>query len=164
MFEIQLRTTAIHFPFSSRKHNTAVFCALAGALFFSSGCENEKPAAAPPEVEVIGVLQKDVPITREWVATLTGFVNAQIRAQVSGYIVKQLYTNGAHVKKGAPLFQLDSRTFKASFDQANGDLAQARANLEKAQAQLGKTQMDVDRYTPLAQQGAISKQELDDAV
>lgn len=115
MFEGQLRTTAIHFPFSSRKHNTAVFCALAGALFFSSGCENEKPATAPPEVEVIGVLQKDVPITREWVATLTGFVNAQIRAQVSGYVVKQLYTNGAHVKKGAPPVPVGFTHFQSVF-------------------------------------------------
>jgi len=119
--------------------------------------------AAPPVVEVVEVTQKDVPITREWVATLTGKVNAQIRAQVAGYLMKQTYTNGAYVKKGTPLFQLDSRTFQASADQSGGVLAQARGELARAQAQQGKTQLDVTRYTPLAAQGAISKQELDDA-
>jgi membrane fusion protein, multidrug efflux system len=135
------------------------------ALCFTAGCEKEqKTEAAPPDVEVVAVTQKDVPIVREWVATLTGLVNAQIRAQVSGYVVKQLYMNGAYVEKGTPLFQLDARTFQAAVDQAMGNLAQAKADLQKAEAQLGKTQLDVDRYTPLAKQGAISQQELDDAV
>jgi membrane fusion protein, multidrug efflux system len=133
-------------------------------LLFCCGCEQAKPAAAVPEVEVIEVAQKDVPITREWVATLTGKVNAQIRAQVPGYLMQQTYVNGAYVKKGIPLFQLDSRTFQASVDQAKGNFEQAKGNLARAQAQQGKTQQDVNRYTPLAQQGAISKQELDDAV
>lgn len=134
-------------------------------LVLVAGCGEEKKAeAAPPDVEVVNVVQKDVPLVREWVATMTGFVNAQIRAQVSGYIVKQLYTNGAYVSKGTPLFQLDARTFQASLDQATGNLTQAKADLQKAEAQLGKTQLDVDRYTPLAKQGAISQQELDDAV
>jgi membrane fusion protein (multidrug efflux system) len=115
-------------------------------------------------VEVVEVLQKDVPITREWVATLNGKVNAQIRAQVAGYLMKQTYVNGAYVKKGTPLFQLDPRTFQAAVDQAKGVLEQAKGDLGRAQAQQGKTQMDVTRYTPLAQQGAISKQELDDAI
>jgi membrane fusion protein (multidrug efflux system) len=115
-------------------------------------------------VEVVEVTQKDVPITSQWVATLTGKVNAQIRAQVAGYLMQQIYSNGAYVKKGAPLFQLDPRTFQASLDQAKGVLQQANGDLARAQAQQGKTQMDVARYTPLAQQGAISKQELDDAV
>ena len=129
-----------------------------------SGCEEAKPLAGPADVEVVQVVQKDVPITREWVATLTGMVNAQIRAQVPGYLVKQTYTNGAYVTKGTPLFQLDSRTFQASTDQAKGVLEQARGDLARAQAQQGKTQLDVNRYTPLAATGAISKQELDDAV
>jgi len=139
--------------------------ALAIAASFMGGCGGEQKAAAgPPNVEIATVVQKDVPIVREFVSTLTGLVNAQIRAQVSGYLVKQLYLNGAYVKKGTPLFQLDDRTFKAAVDQATGNLAQARADLQKAQAQLGKTQLDVDRYTPLAKTGAISQQELDDAV
>jgi membrane fusion protein, multidrug efflux system len=139
--------------------------ATTAAILIAAGCGGEaKPPAAPPDVEIVNVQQQDVPIVREYVATLTGLVNAQIRAQVSGYLVKQLYTNGAFVKKGAPLFQLDPRTFQAAVDQAGGNLAQAKADLEKANAQLGKTQLDVKRYTPLAKQGAISQQELDDAV
>jgi membrane fusion protein (multidrug efflux system) len=143
----------------------AAIVALAIAASFMGGCGGEQKAAAgPPNVEIATVVQKDVPIVREFVSTLTGLVNAQIRAQVSGYLVKQLYLNGAYVKKGTPLFQLDDRTFKAAVDQATGNLAQAKADLQKAQAQLGKTQLDVDRYTPLAKTGAISQQELDDAV
>ena len=142
----------------------ATIAALATAIYFIGGCSEQKAAAGPPSVEIAPVVQKDVPIVREWVATLTGLVNAQIRAQVSGYLVKQLYGNGDYVKKGTPLFQLDDRTFLAAVDQASGNLAQAKADLQKAQAQLGKTQLDVDRYTPLAKQGAISQQELDDAV
>jgi len=138
---------------------------LTAAVWILAGCGDEaKPPEAPPDVEIVTAQQKDVPIVREWVSTLTGLVNAQIRAQVSGYLVKQLYTNGAYVTKGTPLFQLDPRTFQAAVDQAGGNLAQAKADLEKANAQLGKTELDVKRYTPLAKQGAISQQELDDAV
>jgi membrane fusion protein (multidrug efflux system) len=151
-------------PFSVQHRKSALFV-LMTTLAFCCACRKEKQAeAAPPVVEVVEVTQKDVPITREWVATLTGKVNAEIRAQVAGYLVKQLYTNGAYVKKGTPLFQLDSRTFQASADQSGGVLAQAKGELARAQAQQGKTQLDVTRYTPLAAQGAISKQELDDAI
>jgi membrane fusion protein (multidrug efflux system) len=115
-------------------------------------------------VEVVEVAQKDVPITREWVATLDGFVNAQIRAQVSGLLLKQNYVNGSYIKEGMPLFQIDPRPFQAALDQATGNLSQANANLQRAQAQLGKTELDVTRYTPLAKESAISQQELDDAV
>jgi len=146
------------------KRRTSSLLLLATALTFS-GCEKEKPPeAAPPVVEVVEVTQKDVPITKQWVATLTGKVNAQIRAQVAGYLMKQTYPNGAYVKKGTPLFQLDPRTFQAASDQAKGVMEQAQGELARAQAQQGKTQLDVTRYTPLAAQGAISKQELDDAV
>ncbi|HKM89160.1 MAG TPA: efflux RND transporter periplasmic adaptor subunit [Candidatus Acidoferrales bacterium] len=122
------------------------------------------PPAGPPDVEVVEVIQKDVPITKEWVATLNGLVNAQIRAQVTGILLKQEYTNGAVVKKGSPLFLIDPRPFQATLDQATANLQQAKASLDKAKAQLGKTQLDVDRYTPLAKESAISQQELDDAV
>lgn len=135
------------------------------AIVFASGCEKEKTVSAgPSEVEVVSVEQKNVPITREWVATLSGFVNADIRAQVSGYLVKQLYTNGTFVKKGTPLFQLDARPFQASYDQATGNLEKAKADLGRAQAQLGKTEMDVARFTPLVAQHAVSQQELDNAI
>lgn len=101
--------------------------ALSAVVCWTAGCgEKETAAAAPPDVEIVSVEQKDVPIVRTFVGTLTGLVNAQIRAQVSGYLIKQLYVNGAYVKKGAPLFQLDPRTFQAAVDQAGGNLAQAR--------------------------------------
>lgn len=151
-------------PLSWSKHRKSALFVLATTLAFSSGCDKQQPAEVAPVVEVVEVTQKDVPITKEWVATLTGKVNAQIRSQVAGYLMKQTYGNGAYVKKGTPLFQLDPRTFQAAFDQAKGVLQQAKGDLGRAQAQQGKTQQDVTRYTPLAQQGAISKQELDDAV
>jgi membrane fusion protein (multidrug efflux system) len=106
---------------------------------------------------VTAVDQKDVPVTREWVGSLDGFVNAQIRAQVTGYLLKQDYTEGSVVAKGAPLFEIDPRPFAAELKAANGRLAQA-------QAQLGTAALDVKRYKPLAEEKAISQQELDDAV
>jgi len=141
----------------------------AAVLGFSAivpfGCgKTGPPPAGPPAVEVVGVVQKDVPITKEWVATLDGFVNAQIRAQVSGLLLKQNYANGSYVKEGTPLFQIDPRPFQAALDQATGKLEQAKADLQRAQAQLGKTELDVTRYTPLAKESAISQQELDDAI
>jgi membrane fusion protein, multidrug efflux system len=130
-----------------------------------AGCETKQRAAlAPPAVEFIQVVQKDVPVTKEWVATLDGFVNAQIRAQVKGLLIQQNYTNGAFVRKGSALFEIDPRPFQATLDQATANLGQAKANLQRAQAQLGKTELDVARYTPLAKESAISQQELDDAV
>src|SRR5690349_3453218 len=130
-----------------------------------AGCETKQRAApAPPAVECVEVVQRDVPVTKEWVATLDGFVNAQIRAQVKGLLVRQNYTNGAFVQKGSALFEIDPRPFQAELDQATANLEQAKANLQRAQAQLGKTDLDVNRYTPLAKESAISQQELDDAV
>jgi len=146
---------------------------LAGALLLLPACEKKEAAAAPgpPDVQVVEVVQRDVPITREWVGTLDGLVNAQIHAEVSGYLIKQNYTNGSYVSKGAPLFQIDPRPFQATLEQSNGDLAQAKgqlaqaqSELQKSQAILGKTELDVKRYTPLAKESAISQQELDDAI
>jgi len=135
------------------------------ATIWLAGCETKQQAApAPPPVEFVEVMQKDVPVAKEWVATLDGFVNAQIRAQVKGLLVTQNYTNGAFVQKGSPLFEIDPRPFQATLDQATANLGQAKANLQRAQAQLGKTELDVARYTPLAKESAISQQELDDAV
>ena len=129
------------------------------------GCSTkQKTESAPPAVEFIHVEQRDVPITKEWVATLDGFVNAQVRAQVKGLLIRQSYSDGAFVRKGSPLFEIDPRPFQAVLDQANANLEQAKANLQRAEAQLGKTELDVSRYTPLAKESAISQQELDDAV
>jgi membrane fusion protein, multidrug efflux system len=137
----------------------------ASGLMLLSGCgKMGLPPAGPPDVQVVEVLQKDVPITKDWVATLDGFVNAQIRAQVSGVLLKQDYTNGAFVKQGTPLFVIDPRPFQAVLDQAAGNLQEAKAQLQQAQAKLGKTEIDVARYTPLAKVSAVSQQELDNAV
>jgi RND family efflux transporter MFP subunit len=126
---------------------------------FASSCNRGRAATATPtpEVEVATVEQRDVPVFSEWVATLDGYVNAQIRPQVSGYIVKQNYTEGSLVRKGQVLFEIDPRPFTAALDRAKGDLAQA-------QAQLGKSTLDVERDTPLAEAQAIAKSQLDNEV
>ena len=119
---------------------------------------------APPDVEVVQVEQKDVPIFGEWIGTLDGFTNADVRAQVTGYLLRQGYQEGAFVKKGQLLFEIDPRPFQAALDQAQGQLAQARAQLANAEAVQGRTQLDVERYTPLAKEQAASQQDLDNAI
>jgi membrane fusion protein, multidrug efflux system len=119
---------------------------------------------APAEVEVVQVEEKDVPIYGEWIGTLDGLTNADVRAQVTGYIMKQGYQEGAFVKKGQLLFEIDPRPFQAALDQAEGQLAQAKALLANAQAVQGRTQLDVERYGPLAKEQAASQQDLDNAV
>ena len=121
-------------------------------------------SAAPLEVQVIQIEQKDVPVYGEWIGTLDGLVNADVRAQVTGYLLEQGYQEGAYVKKGQLLFQIDPRPFQAALDQAGGQLAQAKANLANAEAVQRRTQLDVDRYTPLAKEQAASQQDLDNAV
>src|SRR5260370_37227077 len=118
---------------------------------------------ASPDVEVVQVEQKDVPIFGEWIGTLDGLTNADVRAQVTGYIMRQGYQEGAFVKKGQLLFEIDPRPFQAALDQAEGQLAQAKATLANAQAVQGRTQLDVERYTPLAKEQAASQQDLDNA-
>jgi len=122
------------------------------------------PPGGTPTVEVVQVEQKDVPIYGEWIGTLDGFVNADVRAQVTGYLLRQGYQEGAFVKRGQLLFEIDPRPFQAVLDQAEGQLAQARANLANATAVQGRTQLDVERYTPLAKEQAASQQDLDNAV
>jgi RND family efflux transporter MFP subunit len=123
------------------------------------GCGNTNavPAISIPEVQVASVVQKDVPIFSEWVATLDGYVNAQIQPQVTGYIIRQTYKEGSFVHKGQVLFQIDPRPFQALLEQANAQLAQS-------QAQLGKTEMDVARDTPLAKERAIAQSQLDNDI
>jgi membrane fusion protein (multidrug efflux system) len=135
------------------------------------------PAAMAPDVEVATVIQQDVPVTREWIGTLDGMVNAAIKAQVTGYLLTQNYIEGSFVKRGQLLFEIDPRPFQAALDQAqgqqsqaNGQLAQAKAQLVQSEAQLKqaqanqrRTQLDVDRYVPLAKQQAITQQDLDNA-
>ncbi len=124
------------------------------------GCKQEAastPAHPVPEVEVMEVVQRDVPIYSEWVGTTEGHINAKIRPQVTGYLLKRPYIEGAYVKTGDLLFELDPSKFRVTLDQAKGDLA-------KAQAQLMKARLDVERDRPLAKQGAISQKELDDSI
>jgi membrane fusion protein (multidrug efflux system) len=122
------------------------------------------PGGAPLEVQVVTVEQKDVPIYGEWIGTLDGLTNADVRAQVTGYLLRQGYQEGAFVKQGQLLFQIDPRPFQAALDQAEGQLAQAKALLANAVAVQGRTQLDVNRYTPLAKEEAASQQDLDNAV
>ncbi len=122
------------------------------------------PGSEPAEVQVVQVQQKDVPIYGEWIGTLDGLVNADVRAQVTGYLMQQGYLEGAFVKKGQLLFQIDQRPFQAALDQAQGQLAQAKATLANAKAVQGRTQLDVNRYTPLAKEQAASQQDLDNAI
>ena len=119
---------------------------------------------APVNVEVVQVQQKDVPIYGEWIGTLDGFVNADVRAQVTGYLLKQGYQEGAFVRKGQLLFQIDPRPFQAALDQTEGQLAQAKAQLANDEAVQGRTQLDVEKYEPLAKEQAASQQDLDNAV
>src|SRR5205807_10057568 len=93
-----------------------------------AGCKKKpSPAPPPPQVEVMTVSPRDVPIYKEWIGTLDGFVNAQIRAQVAGYLLKQDYIEGNQIKKGALLFEIDPRPFEAALEQAKGKLAQDEA-------------------------------------
>ena len=121
-------------------------------------------ATGAPDVAVVKVAQEDVPVFGQWIGTLDGLVNADVRAQVTGYLLKQGYQEGAFVKQGQLLFQIDPRPFQAALDQAQGQLAQAKAALANAQAVQGRTDLDVKRYTPLAQEQAASQQDLDNAV
>jgi membrane fusion protein (multidrug efflux system) len=156
------------------------------------GDRTAKAAPAPLEVEVITVEERSVPIYTEWVGTTDGMVNADIKAQVTGYLLRQDYKEGSLVKKGQLLFEIDPRPFQAVVDQANGQLAQymgqleqanagvlqaeaqvastnsqllqAQAQVSQAKANQTKTQLDVDKYRPLAAQKAVTQQDLDNAV
>jgi membrane fusion protein (multidrug efflux system) len=158
---------------------SAALLAGAAALTITSCTRTTSAAGAPPppEVEVAVVEQKDLPVQREWIGTLDGLVNAAIKAEVNGYLLSQNYAEGSFVHKGQTLFQIDARPFQAALDQAQGQLAQAKAQFNQAraawaqaQAQLAsaeanqrKAQLDEDRYVPLAQQQAITQQDLDNA-
>jgi membrane fusion protein (multidrug efflux system) len=156
---------------------------------------SNKPVQAAPrplEVEVERVKQEDVPIYSEWIGTTEGLVNADIKAQVTGYLLRQDYKEGSFVTKGQLLFEIDPRPFQAALDQASGQVAQfegqleqanslvtqaeaqvgqansqvsqAQAQLAQAQANQVKAQLDVNKYAPLAEQKAVTQQELDNAV
>src|SRR6202166_5317581 len=126
-------------------------CLIGIGVAVSGGCSSSTQGAKSPDpvaVEVVQVEQKDVPIYSEWIGTTEGLVNADIKAQVSGYLMKQDYTEGSSVQKGQLLFEIDPRPFQAVVDQAEGQLAQATATLANAEAVRGRTELDVNRYTP----------------
>jgi membrane fusion protein (multidrug efflux system) len=151
--------TTIKPPLANSKATLPTVILLVALAIFASSCNRGRAATATatPEVEVATVEQRDVPVFSEWVATLDGYVNAQIRPQVSGYIIKQDYVEGSVVRKGQVLFEIDPRPFSAALDHAKGDLAQS-------QAQLGKSTLDVERDTPLAEAKAIAQSQLDNEV
>lgn len=131
-------------------------CLVSLWVFVFCGCEKKGVTTQPPEVWVITATPTNVPVFEEWIGTLDGFINAQIRAQVTGYLMTQNYAEGSHVKKGDLLFQIDPRPFQAALEQAEAKLTQDKA-------QFGKTQLDVKRFAPLAKEQAISQEQLDDA-
>jgi membrane fusion protein (multidrug efflux system) len=133
------------------------------AMAVVAGCHGkdaQPPSQAqqpPPAVVVTPVVQRDVPVYREWIGTTAGNVNAEIRPRVDGYLLRRVYAEGSFVRQGDLLFEIDARQVQAQLQQAQGDLAQA-------QAQLSKAQQDVNRFRPLAAQKAVSQQELDNAL
>ena len=148
-----LESSAARLPL--RRTAIAVASVLTILLF---GCEKAAPPPpAPMTVEVMTVAQKDVPIYREWVGSLDGDVNATIRPQVTGYLIKQNYREGDAVKKGQTLFEIDQRTFQSAVDQAAAARGQQQANHVTAAANLA-------RIKPLAEKNAVSRKDLDDAV
>jgi membrane fusion protein (multidrug efflux system) len=169
--------------YSNQNYNFISLLAIAVVLcsiLLTAGCSAtaSAPGGFPPAaVEVVTVEQRDIPISREWIGTLDGYVNAAIKAQVNGYLLRQNYIEGSFVKKDQLLFEIDPRPFQAAVDQAtgqlaqaNGQLAQAKAQLVQARAQLGsaeanqrRTQLDAERYIPLAKEQAVTQQELDNA-
>jgi RND family efflux transporter MFP subunit len=136
------------------------FSALSAAILLLTSCATKQggpQVVAPMPVTVATVEQRDVSLYGEWVATLDGFVNAQIQPQVSGYMIKQDYREGSVVQSGEVLFEIDPRPFQATLDQVEGQLAQARA-------QLALADINVKRDTPLAQAHAIAQSQLDNEV
>ena len=137
---------------------TAIGLVAAVLVVSALGCSDGKVRASapppPPVVEVASVIQKDVPVQGEWVGTLEGFVNAQIQPQVSGYLIRQDYQEGALVRRGQLLFEIDPRPFQAVLDQAKGQLAQA-------EAQMANAELNVKRDIPEAEAHAIPQSQLD---
>ena len=127
------------------------------ALLAAAGCEKQKPPPPPaPVVQVVEAAQRDVPIYMEWVATLDGNINAVIRPQVTGYLIRQNYREGDLVKQGQLMFEIDPRTFEAAVDEAKGVRAQKVARFDTTSANLA-------RVKPLAEKNAVSQKDLDDA-
>jgi len=157
------------------KHVAWALAGLVGVVLLVAvahpGAKPASPEPAPTIVKVAQVEQQDVPVYGQWIGTLAGQVNADVKAQVTGYLLSRNYKEGSYVRKGQLLFEIDPRPFKAALDQAKGQLAQAQAQqvqdeakLATAQANQLKSQLDVEKYSPLAKAEAVSQQDLDDAI
>jgi RND family efflux transporter MFP subunit len=138
----------------SLRKGSALFCILLTAVQCAGCAQKQAPAGAAAQVQVARVVQQDVNIYSEWVATLDGYVNAQIQPQVSGYLIKQDYSEGSFVHKDDVLFEIDPRPFQAVLDQAKAQLAQA-------EAQLGNATLNVNRDIPEAEANAIARSQLE---
>jgi membrane fusion protein, multidrug efflux system len=182
---------------AKRKLLISATIVVAGVIFvvLLGAGRSKNPAQATPrplEVKVSQVAQQDVPVYSEWIGTTDGMVNADIKAQVTGYLLRQDYKEGSFVNKGQLLFEIDPRPFQAALDQANGQVAQFQGQLEQANSQVAqaeaqvaqansklleaeaqlaqaqanqvKTQLDVNKYAPLAEQKAVTQQEYDNAM
>jgi len=160
--------------FLKLKHVAWVSGALVAAILVNaitrSGAKASVQTPSAPVVEVAAVEEKDVPVYGEWIGTLTGQVNADVKAQVTGYLLKRSYEEGSYVRKGQLLFEIDPRPLQAALDQAKGQLDQAQAQLIQDEAQLAtaeanqlKSQLDFEKYAPLAKVDAVSQQDLDNA-
>jgi membrane fusion protein, multidrug efflux system len=152
----QAAVTLTNLRFAFRQASFQIL--FATALVICAGCSSktEQPPPPPPGVTIAPVVQKDVPLQQEWVGTMAGNVDADIRPKVEGFLLARLYTEGSFVEKGQPMFRLDKRQAEAAVEQATG-------NLERARAALAQAQIDVRRYTPLVAQKAVSQAELDKA-
>jgi membrane fusion protein (multidrug efflux system) len=186
-----------HVRGSQSVHGASVLTGLLVGLMAAAvaGCGDASRAAGPPPTPVVKVepvVERDVPISFEYVGTLVGYINAQIRARVSGHLVSQNYREGSLVKSGDLLFQVDPRPFQTAAEEAEAKVSLAESQLSQAKAQVSasraqieqtmatvvqseaqvkraeatqrQTELDVSRYTPLAQRGSVSQQELDNAV
>jgi len=138
----------------SLRKRSALFCGLLIAVHCAGCAQKKAPTGAAPHVQVAQVVQQDVSIYSEWVATLDGYVNAQIQPQVSGYLIKQNYSEGSFVHKDDVLFEIDPRPFQAVLDQVKALLAQA-------EAQLGNATLNVNRDIPEAEANAIARSQLE---
>lgn len=149
-----------------RAFRTGLLALTLPVFIFSGGCRQAEQAVAPPipSVEVAAVVQKDVSIYSEWVGVLDGSINAVIRPQVTGYLVKQNYGEGEQVRKGQILFEIDPRTFQAEVKQAQASLEEARGNLAAQEAAAATATSDLARVKPLAAKNAVSQKDLDYAV
>ena len=147
-----------------------LLAAILGVSVSHSAAKPSTQTPPVPVVEVAPVEQKDVPIYGEWIGTLTGQVNADVKAQVTGYLLARNYKEGSFVRKGQILFEIDPRPFQAALDQARGQLAQAKAQLAQDEALLStaeanqlRSQLNLEKYEPLAKVDAVSKQDFDNA-